>query len=115
MRYKRDTRPNMGQRFQGTFQGPTKSFQRNNSKYHSGGGVSAGDNGNNGGRNYDSTPVKETQHKPRYDHYNSQKREQYNVVPNNEIIIDHFNPNIPPFPYDRNGHPAYPNGPANGK
>lgn len=106
----RDNRPNPGQRFQGTFPGPTKTFNhRNGPKYHGG----HNDNLNNGRNNtYDCTPIKDGGHKPHQHqhtggHSNAMnKRETYvpvNEIPNPGIT---FGSNVPPFPYHLGPPPA---------
>lgn len=100
----RDNRPNPGQRFQGTFPGPTKTFNnRNGPKYH--------ETPNNGRNNtYDSTPIKDAGHKPHQhagNHNNAMaKRETFvpvNETPNPNIT---FGSNVPPFPYHLGPPPA---------
>lgn len=90
----------MNQQFQGTFSGPTKTFNRGGTKYY--------DYRSNNGRNnsYDSTPIKEGGHKQHYHNYNnSSKREPYNG--GNEMTYNShpFGCNVPPYPFNHGDQP----------
>lgn len=120
---------NGSKHFQGTYQGPTKTFMKNTSKYNHQGGSGGGNNGNGNTINYDSTPMKDNgtkmhqQQQQQLQHgghgmskreQQHQQQQQLNVEGEQAMVTTQFGSHVPPFPFHDQNDTYYGPPPTNG-
>lgn len=121
---------NGSKHFQGTYQGPARTF-KNAPKYNNQSGSGGANNNNGNATNYDSPPMKDNgtkmhqqqQQQQQHQHgghgmskrEHHQQQQQLNVEPEQAMANMQFGSHVPPFPFHDQNETYYGPPPNNGK